>query len=448
MTIKRGLLFAFIAAVSIQAAAQDVKISGTVTDTIGGAISGARLNLAVIGYFTISDSKGNFTISGTTGILGPKSLIGSEMPVLYGNDIRYTIATPTRVQFSVCAMNGKTVGTMFDKTVEKGAYSFTPSFAGFGSGTYLVKAQIGRTTTAFRLPVFDVGAVGVGSGSVPTIESTRLAKVSAITDTIIAFKIGYIMAKKSISSYTLANQTFVLAAALPNRPNVAPGGNIDLSIWSLQLPTGSGTSPTTINPNALQGENGFSDANYFYTASDGAMTFMDPQQGITTSGSVHCRTELREMTSSGSAAAWAWNGTNTMTVTGEVVQVGGGAGGNVTLGQVFNNTNSIPLCEFQYNANGNAFKAFYEEAKGGGSTTDLKTSCALKTKYTFSLSLSSGVLTVSINGNQVYSKTPTYSGKQFYFKCGCYDQTATAGSPSTTPYTIVKVYSLDVEHTP
>ena len=230
-------------------------------------------------------------------------------------------------------------------------------------------------------------------------------------------------------------------------PAVAPGGNFDLSIWSLQMPTGPVTSPTTVPPALLMGASGFMDSNYFYTdKTDGAMTFMDPEQGSATSGSAHCRTELREMTPTGAAAAWSWNGTNIMTITGEVVQVGGGSGGHVSLGQVYNSTDEIPLCEFEYYADVNGFKILYEEAKGAGSSINLNIPCALNAKYAFSLSLSGGILGVSINGNQVYSKMPGFSAKQFYFKCGCYDQTAIAGAPSTALYTSVKVYSLTVQH--
>ncbi|MBV8362849.1 MAG: polysaccharide lyase family 7 protein, partial [Deltaproteobacteria bacterium] len=123
------------------------------------------------------------------------------------------------------------------------------------------------------------------------------------------------------------------------------GQAIDFSIWSLQEPSGSDTSPTTISPSQLVA--GYSDA-YFYQAADGGQAFMDTQTGITTSGSKHCRTELREMTSSGEQAAWAPSGTNTMDVTGQVTLLGGGSNGKVTVGQVYNSDDSIPLCELQY----------------------------------------------------------------------------------------------------
>ena len=94
------------------------------------------------------------------------------------------------------------------------------------------------------------------------------------------------------------------------------------------------------------------------------------------------------------------------------------------------------------------FVLLYEEAKGGGTVADLKTLVALNIPYSFQLSLTNGVLTVSINGTQVYSHTPSSSiiANEFYFKCGNYDQTTTAGDVTTTPYTIVEIYSIKVVH--
>jgi Alginate lyase len=178
--------------------------------------------------------------------------------------------------------------------------------------------------------------------------------------------------------------------------------SIDYSIWVLQLPIGSGTSPTTISSSQLAA--GFSNA-YFYPASDGGQAFMDPATGITTSGSQHCRTEMRESVAGGGQAAWAASGTNTMTVSGKVLQVGGGTSGTVTVGQVFNGDDSIPLCELQYSTGKGGFELLYEEAKGAGSATDLKTPVALNAPYSFVLALSSRVLTVTLNGKQVYMHT-------------------------------------------
>jgi Alginate lyase len=227
--------------------------------------------------------------------------------------------------------------------------------------------------------------------------------------------------------------------------DASPASPIDLSIWSLQLPIGSGTSPTTIPPSQLLV--GFSNP-YFYVAADGGQIFMDPATGVTTSGSQHCRTELREMTAAGAQAAWPVTGTNTLTVTGKVLQVGGGSSGHATIGQIFNSDDSIPLGELEYANSLGGFELLYEEASGAGTYVDLKTPVALGEQYTYSLALSNGVLTVTINGNDVYTHAPsaTIAAKHFYFKLGNYDQTATAGAVSTTPYSVVEVYAASVVH--
>jgi len=116
--------------------------------------------------------------------------------------------------------------------------------------------------------------------------------------------------------------------------------------------------------------------------------------------------------------------------------------------QVFNSDASIPLCELEYASSLGGFELLYEEASGAGTYVDLKTPVALGSEYAYTLSLSNGVLTVSINGKDVYTHTPsaTILAKTFYFKCGNYDQTATAGAISTTPYSVVENYGIAVVH--
>jgi hypothetical protein len=157
---------------------------------------------------------------------------------------------------------------------------------------------------------------------------------------------------------------------------------IDYSIWELQLPIGSGNSPTTVPPSQLAS---FTDI-YFYRAPDGGQIFMDPATGVTTADSNHCRTELRESTPSGAAASWSPSGTNTMTVNGKVLK-----GSNVTIAQVFNRRDGITLAELQYSSSG--FTVFYEESRGNGGTSGLGNATPLNTPYTFTMSLSKNVLT-------------------------------------------------------
>ena len=214
---------------------------------------------------------------------------------------------------------------------------------------------------------------------------------------------------------------------------------IDYSIWQLQLPTGSGSSPNTVSPSKLL--TGYMDPYFYLSPADGGQMFMDPPTGITTSGSMHCRTELRELTPAGGQAGWQATGTNIMTVTGKVVK-----GSGVTVAQVFDGGGGNTLCELQFNGQG--FGLFYEESKGSGSNNTLNAPAALNTNYTFTLSLSNGVLSVTVNGKQVYTHTPSAGTLKstFYFKVGNYDQNTSAGPISTTALSIVENYSVVVVH--
>ncbi len=232
----------------------------------------------------------------------------------------------------------------------------------------------------------------------------------------------------------------VLACLVCVRPLWA---GIDYSVWELQEPDGSGTSPNVVSTAQLV--SGYSDA-YFYLTQTG-QAFMDPATGITTSGSLHPRCELREM-ASGAPAAWSPTGSNTLAVSGEVLQLGGGSSGKTTVGQVFNSTASIPLCELIYSASLGGFEVLYEQSKGAGTYVNLNVPVGLDTPYSFVLALSNGALSVTLNGSVVYTATPSAAtlSDSFYFKCGDYDQTAVAGAVTTTAYTIVEDDAIVVTH--
>jgi hypothetical protein len=85
---------------------------------------------------------------------------------------------------------------------------------------------------------------------------------------------------------------------------VAPGGNFDLSLWALQEPVGAPGRPKVIGPTRLVGPDGYQDEYFFTSPADGAMTFCDPENGVSTPHSHYPRSELRELNAAGSDASW------------------------------------------------------------------------------------------------------------------------------------------------
>jgi hypothetical protein len=244
-----------------------------------------------------------------------------------------------------------------------------------------------------------------------------------------------------VSSIQIVPQSEAQPTSTPAPPTKTPTPeslNINFSQWYLQEPSGTGTSPTTIPNSTLDQKGGFSSP-YFYIASDGWQAYMDTQTGITTSGSAHPRCEMHE------ESTWGSGGTNTLTVTGKAALIDGDT---TTVGQIFNN-NEGTLVELQYSKGLGGFEVFYEEVKGSGSyPTQTTAYVGMNTAYTYQLALNNGVAQVTIDGQVVFTHTlsSAVSGDQFYFKAGNYDQSATAGAVSATPYSIIEIGSAVIVH--
>lgn len=177
------------------------------------------------------------------------------------------------------------------------------------------------------------------------------------------------MAPKS----TIAALALFVSSISALNPSCAPGGNFDLSNWTLQLPTGSPGKPDQIPPSQLEGCNGYQDSahNVFFTESgDGALVMKVPGSPastgcVTTAHSLHCRTELRET----NPVSWDPNAAiNRLKATLLVAQPDNSTYGTV-VGQIhIDDTVSVrPVCELYYNLNGDLTMGVEQTRAGGNS---------------------------------------------------------------------------------
>ncbi|MBY8882880.1 polysaccharide lyase family 7 protein [Actinacidiphila acidipaludis] len=226
-------------------------------------------------------------------------------------------------------------------------------------------------------------------------------------------------------------------------PGIAPGGNFNLSVWELQLPTGSPGSPTTIPSSQLQGANGFQD-DYFYTDSrDGAMTFWAPEKGVTTPNSNYARSELQEMNSNGSAADWSLSGTHKLSATLRVVSVTS----NVCVGQIHlgsGGSSTKPLIELYVHSGGDIV-AGVENSPSGGQTPHTVGHVSIGKTWTYTIGVSGGdTINLTVNGSTTHYTIPSsFDPYKMYFKAGSYNQSS---SDSTTKGARVAFYGLTVSH--
>jgi hypothetical protein len=230
-------------------------------------------------------------------------------------------------------------------------------------------------------------------------------------------------------------------------PGVAPGGNFDLSFWELQEPVGSPGSPTTIPPSKLQGPSGFQDAYFFTDPTDGAMSFWDPENGVTTANSSYPRSELREMTAGGAPANWATSGTHVLSATVAATLIPD----HVAVGQIHLGTgtpsSTKPLLELFYHSSGAIVLAIEQTPAGGNEIQNPVGNVPLGTQWSYVIGLTGNTITLSIDGGatQTFAMSHTFAQEGMYFKAGDYDQSV--GS-SATVGAKVKFYALSVVHGP
>jgi hypothetical protein len=226
-------------------------------------------------------------------------------------------------------------------------------------------------------------------------------------------------------------------------PSCAPGGNFDLSIWDLQLPIGSTGDPTTISNTALEGCSGYQDSghHYFFTESgDGALVMKVPGSPassgcVTTPNSLHCRTELREI----SPSSWDPNAaTNQLSVTLAVEEPDNSTYGTV-IGQVHidDSVSSKPVCELYYNSAGTLTMGVEQTLSGGDEVFTVVGRLPVGTQFSYTIKYESNVLSVAINGgeDQVLS-TYSLDAPLSYFKAGNYNQ---GGTPSDVHFFAISV---------
>ncbi|GIE30708.1 alginate lyase [Actinoplanes italicus] len=232
------------------------------------------------------------------------------------------------------------------------------------------------------------------------------------------------------------------ASAATLDPSLPPGGNFDLSVWSLQLPTGSPGSPDTISPGQLKA--GYTNPSFFWTDSnDGSMTFWAPEKGVTTPNSKYARSELREMNANGSAANWTLAGNHTLSAQLRIVSVTK----NVAVGQVKLGTggpSTKPLAELYYRPNGDIFFGTQNSPDASGQTLHKVGNVAVGTKWTYVINVNGSKINLTVNGTRTtYTIPSAFNPYRQYFKAGSYNQSS---SESTTNGAKVKFYALTVKH--
>jgi len=222
----------------------------------------------------------------------------------------------------------------------------------------------------------------------------------------------------------------------PARP---PGGNFDLSHWKLTLPDAGASE---IRPAQLVA--GYTNASFFYTGPDGAMTFYCPTKGGTTTTATFPRSELRELFNpADDHSNWTGSGTHVLKASCLVSHLPGT--GKVVIGQIHGDApNSRPLIKLLFNDG--RIEAVVK-ADGAKDTKLAFMNVGLNHPITYQIKLTDGKLSVDVNGSNrtvdVFQANPGWKTNTFFFKAGNYCQDNSRNSSAGAK---VLFYSLAVNH--
>ncbi|HUI91018.1 MAG TPA: glycoside hydrolase family 30 protein [Chitinivibrionales bacterium] len=205
MSIKSVKMFiCVIAAVSLTQS--QVNITGTISDSgTTQGVYGAIVSLIAGGIHTQSDSIGHYALGGSSQVQRQSVSTAMEPASarMMGNRLHFKIANgPTRVCIEAFTLSGKRAGSIADRVFTNGEYSTGLFPAPLSPQVYLLRVRIGESACIFK--VQSAGSrVTAGGGLIRhegnfTMNGNR--KAAADADTIVAWAVGYNVAKLPIPS--------------------------------------------------------------------------------------------------------------------------------------------------------------------------------------------------------------------------------------------------------
>jgi glucosylceramidase len=178
-----------------------VNISGTVTDSATHApVQGAIVSLAGGGATGISDQAGHYTLgsaaSSRASLMRPARRVMAEA---VGTKIRFTVSTPSPVRIEAISLSGRRVGgSLLDHTLASGAYELDVAQQPAAPQLMLFRVRIGGEETVVGSPLL-ICQSGPKTALRPG-GCAGLPKRTAAIDTLIAWSVGYDIAKNGIES--------------------------------------------------------------------------------------------------------------------------------------------------------------------------------------------------------------------------------------------------------
>jgi hypothetical protein len=215
--LKPLSLIAFFGFFPFSAQAADINLTGTVKDSsTQKPISDASVGLVNQPFSTLTDVNGSYVLSGSSvrfsGSTGNQII---QTPYFSHNRIFFGVAdNGEQVRIDLYNVSGRRVAPIVDMSLGRGNYGLNPFLPELAGQLYFVKIQAGVRTAMIKIPYVNNAAGGAGSlgkagGGIA--RSAGLARIAAISDTLVVSAGGYTTARLAIASYTGENDVALVA---------------------------------------------------------------------------------------------------------------------------------------------------------------------------------------------------------------------------------------------
>ena len=199
--------------------AEDISLSGTVSDESGGQIEGAAVKLQRDGNIqTTTDSQGRFNLTDvSSGSKTPPQFLRSSA-VIKGSYVDVTLSAPSVISTTIYTISGKKLSVLNSGKLNAGLNRVNLPVDRFRSGIYLVAVSYESKRNVFRYVSADqrnkIAAVNSknNDGGAHGFQKKAAAQADAI-DTLVVTADGYIAEHYPLSSYSLQDIEITLKAA-------------------------------------------------------------------------------------------------------------------------------------------------------------------------------------------------------------------------------------------
>jgi len=232
-----------------------------------------------------------------------------------------------------------------------------------------------------------------------------------------------------VGAMLAADQTSSKRWAIFRRAAPLPGQVLDLTAWKISLPTTP--DPTQVTMPELAD---YSDSSFRVVS---AVQFTAPVGGGVQDGAKYPRSELREMNSDGTAAAWSTTvGHHVMELVQRITHLPT-VKSELVAGQIHDANEYVVLIRLS--------SAELRAEYNGETIGTLDDNYVLNTVFSMRVEAGDGFIDVFYNGERKAHQADTRDG--CYFKAGCYTQSNGSTGDSPDDYGQVEILDLTLGHT-